>query len=82
MEKKLYLFETITIDRATEESQEHILLGVQQMRQKGIIDFFINVPYERRYQFFIYLDSAETGLLDILKLFTTNKAYYRYRELI
>jgi hypothetical protein len=83
MERHLLMVEDIVVDKLTEEAHEQVHFALQKLRQKNDIDFFINVPYEKRYQFFIYyIDNSKTGVAEIIKLFTDNKLFFRYKELM
>lgn len=83
MEKKhLYLFETAIIDEISLDAQEWLVNSLKELKDKGNIDFFINVPCRHRYQFFIYYDDNEYVFKKIIEQFNSSKLYFRSKELM
>ena len=82
MEKKLFLFENYINDDISEQGHTNLFSELQKLKRTGEIDFFVQVPFPKAYQFFIYLDGDAGSLPQILELFIDNRVFFRYRELM
>lgn len=80
--KHLFLFEDLVLDYNSELTHQEIVLFLKNLKNREVIDFFILVPIEKRYSFYIYLDENKNGLSEIITKFQESKLFFRYWELI